>query len=407
MLALDKVSSARTLQALRMRMHLKSLCKELRMGIAFRQTDINIKIAKKHAKEVSKLLLDKGWIAEDMPFDAALAAIGWHGKGQKTVLEIDEIDVDKITERVSQRFEALAPFVRDGSFVRFESEESSKDYALCVFEGGKAHGYGWLGAPEKSSTAAAIGAAPSGAWDDYIHDESPSQEKLTDHRYWAVAAWNMAQNIGFIAQSSKRFGAKDADQAYWIMRACEEARTALQGERYLIVQDIQMYGKEVGKIPQTLADHAQEVKLRWLKGPRKKLAELPFAIEADELAALLPYRETFAPGRDILVNGQEGVFQPEVLSFFEHLRKASWYRQVGSLEKDGSAYREVITDFKGMMSDVTESADLKESLLFLHRMTSVKDGSDAITPGVDREDVPDRAPGIHKAMARISQLAAA
>lgn len=376
------------------------------MGIAFHQTEINIKIARKHAKEISRLLLDNGWIPEDMPFEAALAAIGWHGKGQKTVLEIDEIDVDKITERVRQRLEALAPFVRDGSFVRFESEESSKDYALCVFEGGKAHGYGWLGAPQKSSTATAIGAVPSGAWNEYIHDESPSKEKLTDHRYWAVVAWRMAQNIWFIAQSTKRFGAKDGDQANCIIRACEEARTALMGERHLIVEDIKMYEKEVGKIPQTLAEHAREVKVLWLKGPRKKLAELPFAIEADGLAALHPYRETFAPGRAILIDGQEGVFQAEVLSFFDHLRNASWYRQVSSLEKDGGAYREVITGFQGLMSEVTDSADLKESLLYLHRMTSVKDGSDAITPGVDREDVPDRAPGIHKAMARISQLAA-
>lgn len=107
------------------------------MGIAFYQTDINIKIAKKKGKEISKLLQGKGWIKEDMPLDSALAAIGWHGKSQKTLLIIDEIDVDKITERVSQQFEALAPFVRDGSFARFESEESSKDYALCVFEGAR------------------------------------------------------------------------------------------------------------------------------------------------------------------------------------------------------------------------------------------------------------------------------
>lgn len=379
------------------------------MGIAFHQTDINIQIAKKHAKEISRLLLDKGWITEDMPLDAALAAIGWHGKGQRNMLEIGEIDVDKITERVHQRLEALAPFVRDGGFVRFESEESSKDYALCVFEGGKAHGYGWLGAPDKSSTATAtaIGAVPSGAWNDYVHDESPSKEKLTDHRYWAVVAWRMAQNIWFIAQSTKRFGAKDGDQADCIIRACEEARTALLGERRLIVEDIKLYGKEVGKIPQTLAEHAREVRLLWLKGPRKKLAELPIAIGPDELAALLPYRETFAPGRDILVDGQEGVFQPEVLSFFEHLRKADWYRQVGTLENDGGAYHEVITGFQGMMSQVTDSADLKESVLYLHRMTSVRKGGDAITPGVSVEDIPDRAPGIHRAMTRISQLAAA
>jgi hypothetical protein len=383
----------------------KSL-KESGMGIAFHQTDINIQIAKKRGKEIAKLLLDKGWIAEDMPFDAALAAIGWHGRVQKSVLEMTEIDVDKMTDQVHQRLEALAPFVRDGSFVRFESEESSKDYALCVFEGGKAHGYGWLATQDQSSTAAAIGTPPSGAWNNYIHDESPSREKLADHRYWAVAAWNMAQNIGFIASSSRHFGAKDADLVRWIIRACEEARAALLGERPLIVQDIQMYGKEVGKIPQTLAEHAQEAKVRWLKGPRKKLAALPFAIGPDELAALLPYRATFAPERGILVGGQEGVFQAEVLSFFEHLRKASWYRQIGSLEQAGGAYREVILDFQGMMSDVTESADLKESLLYLHRMTSVEQGGDAITPGVDSEDIAERAPGIHKAMARISQLAA-
>lgn len=100
------------------------------MGIAFRQTEINIKIAKKQGKEISKLLQDKGWITEDMPLDAAMAAIGWHGKYQKTLLIIDEIDVDKITKQVSEQFEALASFVRDGSFVRFESEESSKDYVL-------------------------------------------------------------------------------------------------------------------------------------------------------------------------------------------------------------------------------------------------------------------------------------
>ncbi|WEL95764.1 hypothetical protein [Delftia tsuruhatensis] len=90
------------------------------MGIAFRQTEINIKIAKKQGKEIAKLLQDKGWIAEDMPLDAAMAAIGWHGKYQKTLLIIDEIDVDKITKQVSEQFEALASFVRDGSFVRFE-----------------------------------------------------------------------------------------------------------------------------------------------------------------------------------------------------------------------------------------------------------------------------------------------
>ena len=63
------------------------------MGIAFHQTDVNIKIAKKHGGEIAKLLLEQGWITGDMPFEAALAAIGWHGKVHKSVLEIEEIDV--------------------------------------------------------------------------------------------------------------------------------------------------------------------------------------------------------------------------------------------------------------------------------------------------------------------------
>ena len=59
-----------------------------------------------------------------MPFEAALAAIGWHGKVHKSVLEIEEIDVDKMTDRVRRQLEALAPFVRDGGLVRFEDADS-------------------------------------------------------------------------------------------------------------------------------------------------------------------------------------------------------------------------------------------------------------------------------------------
>lgn len=377
------------------------------MGIAFHQTDINIKIAKKHGKEISKLLLDKGWITEDMPVDAALAAIGWHGKSQRNMLEIDEIDVDKMTDRVRQRFEALAPFVRDGSLVRFESEESSKDYALCVFEGGQAHGYGWLGAPAKTAVAAAIGAVPQGPWNEYIHDESPSKEKLTDHRYWAVVALNLAEKIWFIASSTKSFGAKDWDQAYWIMRGCEEARTALMGERHLVFQDIQMYEKEVREAPPHLAKYEQEVKLRWLKGPRKKLAAWPLPMEADELQALLAHRETFAPGRGLPLDGQEGVFPAEVLAFFDHLRTAPWYRQISDLKKDSREFNELRLSFNGLMYEMLDSADVKEALVYLHLLTSVKDTWEAITPGVGGEEVEWRAPNIHQALARIGQLTAA
>lgn len=375
------------------------------MGIAFRQTEINIKIAKKQGKVLTALLQEKGWITEDMPLDAALAAIGWYGKSQKTLLVIDEIDVDKITERVSQQLEVLAPFVRDGSFVRFESEESSKDYALCVFEGGKAHGYGWLGIREKSSVAAAIGAVPSGPWNEYIHDESPSQQKLTDHRYWAVVARSMAEKLWFIAGSSTSFNAREKEQAYWIIRACEEARTAMLGERHLLVQDIQMYEREVAKLPQILATHAHEAKLRWLKGPRKKLAALDFDIRADELQTLLGYRDTFAPGRELLVNGQQGAYQPEVRAFFEQLREAPWFLQLCNLAKDGEDRMQVILDFQGLMSDVMDSADLKESLFYLHWMASAEKGCVAIVLGADSEDISDLAPEIHKAMQRIAQLA--
>ena len=37
------------------------------MGIAFHQTDVNIKIAKKHGGEIAKLLLEQGWATGDMP----------------------------------------------------------------------------------------------------------------------------------------------------------------------------------------------------------------------------------------------------------------------------------------------------------------------------------------------------
>ncbi|CAB5707435.1 Uncharacterised protein [Delftia tsuruhatensis] len=377
------------------------------MGIAFRQTEINIKIARKQGKEISKLLKDKGWITEEMPLDAALAAVGWHGKSHRTLLIIEEIDVDKITERVSQQLEALAPFVRDGSFVRFESEESSKDYALCIFEGGKAHGYGWLGTREKTSVVAAIGDVPSGPWNEYIHDESPSREKLTDYRYWAVVAWNMAQNIQFIAQNSTSFSAKDKKQAYWIIRACEEAQASMLGKRHLIFEDIKMYDKEAGKIPQVLASTAHEAKLLWLKGPRKKLAELEFDISADELQALLRYRDTFAPGKDLLVDGREGIYQPDVLAFFEYLREASWFQQLCRLAKDGDKRMEVILDFQGLMSDVMESADLKELLFNLHWSASADKGSAAIVPGVSSEEISSYvASEIHNAMQRVSQLVA-
>lgn len=381
--------------------------RKLAMGIAFRQTEINIKIAKKQGKEISKLLQDKGWITEDMPLDAAMAAIGWHGKYQKTLLIIDEIDVDKITKQVSEQFEALASFVRDGSFVRFESEESSKDYALCVFEGGKAHGYGWLGTREKTAVVTAIGAVPSGPWNEYIHDESPSREKLTDHRYWAVVAWEMAENIQFIARSSTSFSAKDKDQSYWIIRACEEAKTSLIGKRPLLVQDIQMYEKGVSQVPQRIASDVHEVKLRWLKVPRKKLAVLDFDINADELQELLRYRDTFAPGKEFLVDGQEGVYQPEVLEFLEYLRRASWFQQLCKLAKDGEKRMEVITEFHGLMSDVMETADMKELLFNLHWSASAEKGSAAIVPGVSSEVISSYMAGeIYNAMQRISQLAA-
>lgn len=377
------------------------------MGIAFRQTEINIKIARKQGKELSRLMQDKGWITEDMPLEAALAAIGWYGKSQKTVLMIDEIDVDKLTERVSQQFEALAPFVRDGSFVRFESEESSKDYALCVFEGGKAQGYGWLGTREKTPVGAAIGAVPSGPWNEYIHDESPSREKLADHRYWAVVAWRMAQNTRFIAQRSMSFGANDKEQAYWIIRACEEAQASMLGKRHLLVEDIQMYDKEVGQIAPLLASNAHEVKLRWLKWPRKKLAGLDFDIDAEGLQALLRYRDTFAPGRDFLVDGQQGVYEADVLAFFEHLREAPWFQQICQLAKDGGERSQVLLDFQGLMSEVMDSADLKESLFYLHWMASTEKGSVAIVPGVSSEDLSSYvASEIHKALQRISQLVA-
>lgn len=381
--------------------------RKLAMGIAFRQTEINIKIAKKQGKEISKLLQDKGWIAEDMPLDAAMAAIGWHGKYQKTLLIIDEIDVDKITKQVSEQFEVLASFVRDGSFVRFESEESSKDYALCVFEGGKAHGYGWLGTHEKTAVVAAIGTVPSGPWNEYIHDESPSREKLTDHRYWAVVAWKMAEYIQFIAQSSNSFSAKDKEQAYWIIRAGEAARTTLLGTRPLLVQDIQMYEKDVSQIPRLIASDLHEVKLRWLKGPRKKLAALDFDINAGELQALLRYRDTFAPTKEFLVDGQEGVYQPEVLEFLECLRDASWFQQLCKLAKDGDKRTEVILEFHGWMSDVMETADLKELLFKLHWIASADKGSAALVPGVSSEEISSYMAGeIYNAMQRISQLAA-
>ena len=376
------------------------------MGIAFHQTDVNIKIAKKHGGEIAKLLLEQGWITGDMPFEAALATIGWHGKVHKSVLEIEEIDVDKMTDRVRRQLEALAPFVRDGGLVRFESEESSKDYALCVFEGGQAHGYGWLATPEKSAAAAAMGPAPSGPWNEYIHDETPSREKLADHRYWAVVAWMLAQRIWFIAQSTKSFGAKDWDLAKWIICACEEAQTALRGERYLSTQDITMHRQGVPEALQRLAANAQENRLRWLKTPRKKLAELPIAIEADGLQALLQHGGTFAPGRDLVVGGQEGVFQPEVLSFFEHLRKAPWYAQISRLTQDSPESDALLDSFHGLMAEMLGTAGLKEALVFLHRMTYSKAAGTAYTPGVDTVDIPDRAARIHRAMARIGQLAA-
>jgi 7-cyano-7-deazaguanine synthase in queuosine biosynthesis len=57
------------------------------------------------------------------------------------------------------------------------------------------------------------------------------------------------------------------------------------------------------------------------------------------------------------------------------------------------------------MSDVMDSADLKESLFYLHWMASAEKGCVAIVLGADSEDISDLAPEIHKAMQRIAQLA--
>lgn len=54
-----------------------------------------------------------------------------------------------------------------------------------------------------------------------------------------------------------------------------------------------------------------------------------------------------------------------------------------------------------------DSADVKEALIYLHLLTSVKDTWEAITPGVGGEEVEWRAPNIHQALARIGQLTAA
>jgi hypothetical protein len=68
---------------------------------------------------------------------------------------------------------------------------------------------------------------------------------------------------------------------------------------------------------------------------------------------------------------------------------------------------EVITEFHGLMSDVMESADMKELLFNLHWSASAEKGSAAIVPGVSSEKISSYMAGeIYNAMQRISQLAA-
>jgi hypothetical protein len=96
-----------------------------------------------------------------------------------------------------------------------------------------------------------------------------------------------------------------------------------------------------------------------------------------------------------------------VLGFFEYLREASWFQQLCKVAKDGEKRMDVITDFQELMSDVIDSAGMKEVLFNLHWTTSTDKGSAAIVPGVSSEEISSYMAGeIYNAMQRISQLAA-
>jgi len=378
------------------------------MGVSFYQTAIDIKIPTKNVRKAALALCSKGLIDEKLPLDAALNNIGWHNvKLKNGEIEIIEIGIDKITQRTQERFEVLAPFIRDGSFVRFQSEENKKDYALCIFSGGEVNGYGWLSSEKKTPAVAAIGSIPNARWNEYIYDEAPSTEKLKDHRYWAVVALKLTHHISFIAMYTKRYGVKDWDLASSIIRACETAEEALLGNRYLAVEDLTIYAKEINQQPQHLANWAGQARARWLKAPRKRLSQYSITIESQDIETLLSYRTSFVPGRDLRVDGHEGCFHTDVLDFLNYLGQAPWYQQLMHLLENSIEYRDIIGEFHGLMPDATDTADLTELLILIYRNTgeAVRMGpNEATIYTVSGGRVFSIAPAIYAALTRIGEI---
>lgn len=378
------------------------------MGVAFYQTAIDIKIPAKNIKKAYLALCSKGLIQDKLTLSDALKNIGWHHQTLNDgALEIIEIGIDKITERTQERFETLAPFINDGSFVRFQSEENKKDYALCVFAEGEVNGYGWFRFEKKTPVVAAIGTIPDARRGEYIYDEEPSAEKLKDHRYWAVAAFELAQQVSIITLYIKRYSAKEWDLASSIIRACKIAESALLGTRPLNADDLKSYTKYINEEPQHIAHWASQARARWLKAPRKRLAQYSITIEPQDIETLLSYRTSFVPGRDLRVDEQEGCFHTDVLDFLNYLGQAPWYQQVMQLRENSSEYLDIIGEFHGLMSDATDTADLTELLILIYQNTgkAVRMGpNEATIYTVSGGRVFSMAPDIYAALTRIGEI---
>lgn len=299
------------------------------MSIAFRVSDTNIFIKKsQHAKALAELHKNELISLEIKTLEAALNSLHWFCQKEAKGLKI-EIDKDSLNHYFVRECEILAPFISKGSFVRFVSEENENDYALCVFDGQQAIGFGWLDfRPRKDPL---LGALPTGKDHELLYDETPSPEKLQDYRYWAIVAMQLARTIGALIRNHAPVKTEQSEQVNTLLRYCQDAIEKLEGKGEIKNKDLTEFSPSLVSTAKWLKEDARKIQERFRSGLSRYFSKLPGDIEitTNEIDQLLAFRPIFSDStRNMLSGNPRGIYPrylPDIEEFIEWIGTTRWF----------------------------------------------------------------------------------
>jgi len=238
------------------------------MSIHATVTAIDLRITRSQGKKLYLKLLEEEVVPEKFAsFVEYLNESYFQYESHKNEIVITDIELDTLNEQFYNLLVLFSPYIKDGSFVRFEDDYGG--WAAAIFENCKLSVFGSLAVFSQSDNKKEIEEVGLGDHLTEIYGREATEEKLTDYRYWRYGCTEIAVWIEIIARNIGSLKSVNDRKIDTILSASTRAYNIVSGYESLNKGNVNIFGENIDYLLQHLPEQIEKINIRLGKGVPK------------------------------------------------------------------------------------------------------------------------------------------